>query len=382
MKNTALWLCFVYLTCSCGSDKEVDNERSSDARLEIVDSIQVDLMVSYLTPMDIQDKKGLMLAIQNSPPIAYLIDPKGEIIREMNRPGDDPQAVGSQILSAEFFEDGIALMGRGVVKIYDIDFNLKETFKIPYGLKGMIYSGYNHLQEASIGGEKYLTSFVAAQTDYPNTIPEYYEDFNVLDLICPKTGEFKPLGDFHPESRFLNGKAFYFLRPVFHTSGDLVHYAFQNDTVLYTMDIKENKTIKKTKIPFDDFILFDGYTMGLPSMEEQTMQRDNPGEISSLFHLNGLDIITYTSGMKLQAINDLGRDRPDFREQVRRINHRKYLIMENGKRINKSLKLPEKALNIVLASSDGYLWAMQDVDSLEEEPDRITFYKIQIVNDR
>src|SRR5690606_21460590 len=125
-----------------------------------------------------------------------------------------------------------------VIKTYDAGFNLRKTFKVPYSHGGMMFSGFNHLQEATVDGEKYLTAFYGAQTDFPSHTPEYYEHFNVMDLVHTGTGEFIPLGKFQPNSRFLNGKAHYFLKPEFHALNGMVYYAFSNDTILHTMDLK------------------------------------------------------------------------------------------------------------------------------------------------
>lgn len=367
---------------SCGTDRQSGQPAPLEARLEIVDSVQVDLMVSYPNLMDIRDKTGEMLVLQNSTPVAYLLSPDGKILKKMDRPGDDPEAVGNEILAAEFFEDGIALMGFRVIKTYDTDFNLRKTFKVPYGSGGMMFSGYNHLQEATVDGEKHLTAFYGAQTDFPSHTPQYYENFNVMDLVHTGTGEFIPLGKLQPDSRFLNGRAHYFLKPEFHTVDSVLYYAFTNDTILHTMDLRTPEIIQTTSIPFDEFILFNGYTMGPPSIEEQSVPSDIRGSVSKVFHINGLDIITYTSGIKLHKLKELrdpGLGRAEYSQRLDRVNYKKYLILKNGKRLNTTIKLPEKLLSVEVASSDGFLWATQNVDILEEEPDIVTFYKLQVV---
>lgn len=63
---------------------------------------------------------------------------------------------------------------------------LRKTIKVPYGPGGMIYSGYNHLQEATVDGEKYLTAFYGTQTDHPSHTPEHYVDFNVKIQLEPE----------------------------------------------------------------------------------------------------------------------------------------------------------------------------------------------------
>src|SRR5690554_3045010 len=61
-----------------------------------------------------------------------------------------------------------------------------------------------------------------------------------------------------------------FLKPEFHTVDSMLYYAFTNDTILHTMDLNMREIIRTTPIPFDEFILFNGYTMGPPSIAEQS----------------------------------------------------------------------------------------------------------------
>jgi len=380
-KSVAVFLSVGFFV-SCKTDRKTGQSDSIQARLEVVDSIQVDLMVSYLNLMDVRDETGEMLLLQNSSSVAYLLSPDGEILQKTDRPGDDPQAVGNEIFAAEFFEDGIALMGNGVIKTYDMQFNLRESFVIPYGHGGMVYSGYNHLQEATVDGEKFLTAFYGTQTDFPSHVLEYYKNFNVMDLVDTKTREFIPLGNLDENSRFLNGKAHNFLKPEYHTVDNMLYYAFTNDTILHKLDLRTREIIQTEPIPFDDFILFNGYTMGPPSIEEQSAPSDMRGIISKVFHVNGFDIITYTSGIKLHKMEeqgDPGLGRAAYRERLDRLNYKKYLILKNGKRLNTELRLPEKLLAVEIASGDGFLWASQNVDILEEEPDKVTLYKLQVL---
>lgn len=376
-------IAFAFIGCfsQCTGRSEKSNLSDFKARLELVDSVQFDVLASGLNLMDIHAGTGHMLLIQTSPPVVYIFDQKGQLIQSNKLPIQGPGAVGNDIASAEFFEDGVALMGRNVINIYDSELTFLKTLKFPFPASGMMYLGFNHLQEATIDGINYLTAFNGVQNDFPANQPGYYQHFNVLDHVNLETEEFKPIGKLQPESRFLDGKVHYFLKPTFHTVGNLLYYALDNDTVLYTMDLKTEEIINKIKIPFDNFVVSQGLTMGQAGIDEQLKPTDWAGKISNFFHVDSLDIFLYNPGIKLSKIEEMKilYSKESVGEKYDSLNAKRYLILKDGKSLNNNMKLPTKMIDVVQASADGYLWASQKVSALKEEPDKVTFYKLQVV---
>ena len=82
--------------------------------------------------------------------------------------------------------------------------------------------------------------------------------------------------------------------------------------------------------------------------------------------------------MKLSDIRAIPEG-PDKSGQIRKIDYNKYLILKDGERVNANLRLPEKISYFDMADNEGYLWAHQNVNILDEEPDLITFYKLKVV---
>lgn len=395
MKNPSYHLTFLLaILCfsACTDSPDYTVTATGNYKLSIVDSVQIDLLSSGLVISDVNDKTGNLLAVQSDPPMAYILSPEGQVLKTMNRQKDDPQAVGS-ILSGEFFEDGIALMGRMVVKTYDMDFNLRKSLKAHYNSSGMIYMGHNHLHEFNTAEGKRLLSFFGPQTEESSLFEAYYENYNLADIIDPTLVEstnakmtesgtdlvYKPIGGFSEDSRFLNGKAHYFLRPLFDIKNNRMIYAFENDTTLFKMNLPNGEIEERYRIPFDDFILFDGYTMGKAGINEQNTPRDRPGRVNHVYQVDGFEVIVYNSGMKLADMEALDINSPDFRQQLRRIDYKKYLILKDGKRLNSELKFPEKVSYFDLADKNGFIWGHQNVNILEEEPEVITFYKLKVV---
>lgn len=353
------------------------------ARLEVVDSLQLDVLTSSLNLMDIHDSSGHLLFIETEPPVVYVFNQKGDRIKRKTLPVDGPESVGNNILSAEFFKDGVALMGRRTINIYDKNLNFQQSLRIPSSPKGMVYLGFNHLQEAEINGAKYLTVFNGVRTDFPANQPEYYQQFNVMDYVNPNIGEFKPIGKLQSGSRFLDNKVHRFLKPTFHTAGHLLYYALDTDTVLYTIDLNTESVVNEVKIPFDDFVLSPGLTMGRAGMDEQSQPTDWPGRITNLFYVNDLHVVLYNPGIKLSKMEALKGVYEDgaLRERYDSLNSKRYLILKDGKRLNKDIELSARLFDVVQVSPDGYLWASQHVEWFEHEPDQVTFYKLKLLMD-
>uniref|UniRef100_UPI0040480B00 hypothetical protein n=1 Tax=Roseivirga sp. TaxID=1964215 RepID=UPI0040480B00 len=381
---------------SCQQENQNSEKIASNYELQIVDSVRIDLLSSGLNIVDVNDVTGNILGIQSDPPVAYILSPKGEILKIMDREPNDPQAVGEYLLSGEFYEDGIALMGMMRVKTYDNEFNLRRSTKPHYNQSGMIYMGHNHLFEIKVEEHNRLITYFGPQTELRFQVPEYYEEFNVVDVLDPYlvaegmiTTEnteglvYKPIGSLPEDSRYkLSGRAFYFMKPVIDVKKDRLFYAFKDDTTLYELALPSGELMRKTTIPFDNFILFKGYIMGRAGFAEQSKPRDWQGSIDYLFRVNDFDIVIYRSGVKLADIQAMDEESSDFRQKVDNVNYTKHLIIKNGKRMNNELRLPEKISYIDLADNNGFLWAHQDISNLEEEPQFITFYKLKVVEVR
>lgn len=379
---------------SCDKEKGKTAEQSSEFyELAIVDSVQVELLTSGISIMDVQDKTGNLLAIQSSPPIAYLLSPTGKILKKMDRSGQDPQAVGDMILSAEFYEDGIALMGQMRIKTYDIDFNIRKSLIPTYDQSGMIYMGFNHLFEFDGPKNKQLVAFFGGpQTELHSSNKEYYKAYNIVDVVDPylmdesltreENGKnvFKPTGELTTASRYsLADKAFYFMKPLFDVKQSELIYAFKDDTTLFKRSLPTGEIISQYTIPFDKFILFQGLSLGKAGFSQQNQPRDRSGSIEKVYQMDDFHIIVYHSGMKMSEMQEFDGSSPDYRSQLDKINFKKHLILKDGKKVNIGLKLPKKVSYFHLADNSGYLWASKDNTALEEEPEFVTFYKLKVI---
>ena len=400
-----IYIQLVVLLAACKSP-DVSSEASvaTAYKLEIADSVQVDILAAYPKILDVHKTTGEILLAQSSPPHVWILSTEGKVLKEWSKSGDGPDEIGANLLSAEFFEDKIALMGYMTVKLFDRDFNLIDIYKAGYPSSGMIYVGYNHLFEFESNGESQLVSYMGGpQTEIPSIQKEYYKAFNIVDVLSPNrhttnvrqpaarlesegsktkdntsTDFYEPVGELQPHSRYLNDRAYYLMKPEFDVRDNQLFYALTDDTTLNVLELPSGNPLRHYSIPFDEFILFEGYSLGKEGYAEQDIPRDWEGKITKLLHVDDKEVIFYTSGIKLTTLEQF-RDDPDFRAQTRRINHTKYLIVKDGKRLNTELKLDKKYETPFMADDQGYIWTAQNINELEEEPDLLTFYKLRIV---
>jgi hypothetical protein len=288
-------------------------------------------------------------------------------------------------MSAEFWKDGYAIMGYGYLVTYDQNFEPLKKIRIEQDLFGMVYGGVNHLQTITQDGEEKLLIFYGQEENYMTIQPEFYENFHMLSVVDTETESFTPYGYLHQESIFKQGRAYYFMRPFFQAKGTETRVVMNNDTVLYTFDA-QGQEVNRRVIPFENYILFKGYTMGEAGIEEQNKPQDIAGSIQAYLHIHGIDLIQYRSGLSLDRIQtiqgDGSKDPQQIQQELRKANPEKVVLMKDGQRISDYITLPTRVGVLSGVDSKGGIWAAQNVNALDTEPEYLTLYKLKIVNNK
>jgi hypothetical protein len=376
----------IWLLAACGGSTV---EQTLDIRtkydLAIVDSILVkDVLINYPMIGSVNPQSGNLLISSielsySDEPKLWEISPQGSLIRTIDLSPEGPSGVG-MILSYEYFEDGYSLLGYNKLAVMDAELEAKILMDLPPASTSTIYSGINHLKSIKTPLGEQLLYFHGPLTTALISQPEYYRDWHFLSLVNTDELKVEPFGRLHPESKFNQGRAYYGMLSKFDVAGDKLKAVVDTDTVLYTFDANGN-IISHHGIPFDKFIVEKGYTMGPTGFKEQNDPRDEAGNISSLLHVDGFDIIQYTSGLTYAAFTDIvGVNRENYdRVRLRQANPNKTIILKEGQLVSDYLTLPERIFELSHASPDGYLWATQNTAALEEEPDGLVLYKVAIL---
>jgi len=382
-------LCLSFWACDSASNEAIDansgeaiNTASSGYQLQIVDSLIISTLPSETYIQDIHPENGniLMMQRRGRGQILMETDGNGKILQTFKHPSDGPTKVGSNLLSACYFDDGFALMGSfGALLFTDNQFEPLRRKRIPMGFDLSAYPGFRHLQVLNIDGKSMLVLFYGAHTEMDNTESTYYEAYNLLSMYNPETDEFSPIGGLPEASIFRNGKAHYFLDTRFQVVGEEVKAIITGENLLYTVALEGGK-IAHRQIPFDDFVLHEGFSLGPKGMDEQGDIREIDGTIRSYLQVGDKEVFVYSSGLTLdarQAIAGDGKDKEAW-VKLRKALPTKYLIMQNGKAANAFISLPERIGYLTMVDAGGNIWATQNVDAMDEEPDVVTIYKLRI----
>jgi hypothetical protein len=385
MQNIILPLTIIALFWACGaSDADEMSSSPNTYTITIADSLEIPLMASFGAVLSVhpQNDDLLVYTSEGGQNILLHITQQGGIIKRFDYPKEGPASAGSLLMSAEFWKDGYAIMGYGYLVTYDQNFEPLKKIRIEQDLFGMVYGGVNHLQTIIQDGKEKLLIFYGQQESYNTIQPEFYENFHMLSVVDTETESFTPYGYLHQESIFKQGRAYYFMRPFFQATGTETRVVMNNDTVLYTFDA-QGKEINRSVIPFDNYILFKGYTMGEAGIDEQSKPRDVGGTIQTYMHINGIDLIRYSSGVtldRIQAIQgDSSKDLQLMQAEFREANPEKILLMKDGRRVSNDIKLPARVSVLSGVDSEGGIWAAQNVNALDTEPEYLTLYKLKIV---
>lgn len=386
-RNCTLILILSLAILSCGGGSDRNTENTANYKLEIVDSLQFDILTPVLKIVDVDTKTGNLLVIQFRPTKAMIFSPDMELLVEKEFLASDPKGPGGSLMSGTFFGDGIALLGQNNVSVFDENLQFQKVLR-PHYASQMHYGGKKHIYQfaTETGEPRLVTFFGESQSEFWEGMEEFYDEFNIVDVVDPtqytdpRDTVFMPIGGLTPDSRYRNGKAHYFLRPIFDVKQNVLHYVLHNDTTLFRRNLPDGEIIESLTIPFDEFITFQGYSMGEAGEEEQNKPRDREGRVESVYHLNGFDVVFYHSGILLSEMMNY-KDSPNPQKEFERIDYLKYLILKDGKRLNKELRLNPKILNLQFADENGFLYTSQNPQILEEEPEEYTIYKMRIVED-
>lgn len=385
MQKTLLLFCTALFFWSCGAP-DTDGTVSLDQAytVTIADSLEIPIMTSFGTVLSVHPQTDdlLVYTSEGGQNILLHITQQGEMIKRFDYPKEGPASAGSLLMSAEFWKNGYAIMGYGYLVTYDQNFEPLKKIRIEQDLFGMVYGGVNHLQTITQNGEDKLLIFYGQEETYNVTQPEFYENFHMLSVVDIETESFTPYGYFHEESIFKQGQAYYFMRPFFQSIGNETRLVMNHDTVLYTFDA-QGKEVNRSAIPFDNYIVFKGYSMGEAGIDEQSKPRDVGGAIQAYMHINGIDLIRYSSGVtldRIQAIQgDGSKDPQQMQAELKEANPEKILLMKDGRRVSTDIKIPARVSVLSGVDSRGGIWAAQNVNALDIEPEYLTLYKLKIV---
>jgi len=377
------FLCLFIWACGSSSNEVANIETKGKYKLQVVDSLIINTLPSETFIQDIHSENGNILIMQRKGrgQILMEVDVNGKILQTFEHPTEGPQRAGSTLLSACYFKDGFALMGSfGYLVLTDNQFEPIKRTRIPMGFNLAAYPGFRHLQVLNTDEKSLLVLYYGSHSTSDFTEAAYYKEYNLLSIFDSEIEEFLPIGGLPQTSIFRNGKAHYFLDTRFQVVGEKIKATIVKENLLYTLDLNSSVLDYKS-IPFDNFVLHEGFSLGPQGLDQQGDIREINGTIRSFIQVADKEVFVYSSGLTLDARQAIAGDGQDEEAWVklRKALPNKYLITNNGEPVSDFLSLPPRVGHLTMADAGGNIWASQTVEALEEEPEVVTIYKLRIV---
>jgi hypothetical protein len=380
MKKSYLFLIVLSILVLSCEEKFSNRANSGDYYydLEVVDSLTIDYLGEmYLLSVDAEN--DLFLFMGSKYDQLMLVNLQGEIISEYNQPTDAPGSFGNIAMGGSVYNGRIAIMGLRKFNVYDLEFNLLESFEKDNLVSiSMIYLGYEHLQPVEIDGQIHYISYSAGpQTTYESDDLNYYLEYNNFEFINTATKTFETIVPLHERSLFYQPKtAFNPVKPWFQVVGEEIHYVHNMDSMYYRYDIKNPENHFAEQIPFDDFFLPKGFEFGKENTESS--QKDRSGSVSNIFVHDGQSLILYRSGLKEYEIPEKTDDNTENWKRILEKDKLKLIVRENDGSYSAPSTISSK-LTLQSFDKKGRLWVKPNLYFLDYEPDMVTFYETKLI---
>lgn len=375
IKNRIAILLIWVVICSC-SEREKDAHNTDDSNeweLVILDSIQVDYL-GNIDGGDFRNGIGVFFNFQENKLIEF--DANGTITHETSYPKDGPGKVQypSQL---RYTEDGRLFAASFMGWLYELnpDLTLKQEIKLSF--PSQAHDGGGFIRNLEHWNDSLISYYPGRDGANPYD-PHFFRDHFLLEKIDPKTGGSVPIIKIPSTSRYSTDK--YFERPwiQFGITGNILHMALSNETMIHTYDLSNGGSYINT-VDFQPSKFLDN---GEHQEEYQYISGTKmlDGDIRQLFVTQKGTIIIFLEGIEEEIFipNELNIPKnfpkyKDFQNQILKI------ILPDSS-LSNEIKIPYRIgrfLNIEELEKPFY--ALRDDDYLGEEQDYITFYKLQLI---
>ncbi|WP_297337304.1 hypothetical protein [Algoriphagus sp.] len=385
MKSNFFWsLLFFAWFVACQNEKSSDLSKAKNLQLEIVDSIRVDY-IGNLSFMDVKPslQRALFFDIQKR---AFLVtDFQGNKLGEFVKEQDSPDGFGSFPMGAGRLmeRDRVQVVSMFGVFEYDFEGNLLQSAKTPDDEIKSFSGRIDAQREIYPVNDKLLMTGLIARGEYNKTQPEFYDEFEQLVWIDPRTGSMEQFLSLDSASLFQNGQSHEpgMLSATFEVIDDQLVVINGGEPVLRMYELAAPyQIIKRVPLNLTDFQVNEGED---PLKADPRAISFDPsyGIISKLVRVGDFLVISYTTGYdeldraEYQAVNSQQAYR-DFNERIAGKYKNRIQIMNLDGEKMADFEFPEKLGN-TMVSRDGALW-FNALPNSEVEEDFFQLYRVEI----
>ncbi|MBD3629376.1 hypothetical protein [Cyclobacterium sp.] len=157
-----------------------------------------------------------------------------------------------------------------------------------------------------------------------------------------------------------------------------VQFVFATDTLFHTYDLsQQGNGLSIEGIPFDKFILNPGYPIG--GRKDYDTPKPMAGVVEGFFSIHNKGLMLYRSGISLEEFPTPGTvTREERTEIISQLNPLKFLVRETEGGYSKVGHCPP-LFTPTHVDEKNRLWARQNVNLLDQEPEFFTIYQVALV---
>lgn len=234
-------LLFVSL-CACSKNSANEEDHLGlNYELEIIDSIQVDVMES-ITAMDFKSDRGLVYSYQSN--MITVFDADGKTLKSKTYPKEGPGSVGF-VTNLRFLDNGDILLypfGNRMV-LLDPDLEVKKNLEMPFPaeLHGAAYFQYMF---AYHGDDVFL--FYPGRDGGNPYLNNFYKDYKMLEKLNLKSGISEASYKLPENSKYQSDLTYDYPTVTLSAGKDKIYVALDTESLIHIYDPKSDTPAKET----------------------------------------------------------------------------------------------------------------------------------------
>lgn len=363
-------LLFVLLSaCSNNSEQE---SLDLNFELQIIDSIQVDLMESVMA-MDFKGDRGVVYTYQSNQ--ITLFDSDGKTIRSKSYPKEGPGSIRF-LTNMRFLDNGNILLyplGNTLI-LLDEDLEVIKNLEMPFPpeLQGAAYFQYMfavHGDEAFIyypgrdGGNPYL--------------PNYYKDHKILERLNLNTGISQPTYKLPENSKYQSDLTYSYPTVTLSARNEKIYVALDAESLIHVYDAKSDAPALKT-LDFKPrkFVQMPGEKAESVSFYGKIY----PGRIKNIFAIPEGVVVHYNEGVEEEVYQRESLVEKENWDKLPDYNMIKLKVYLEEKGWSNEIQVPAHIHAIHgIHDVENSFYGFRNDDHIGEEQDFRTFYKLKLI---
>ncbi len=363
------------LVSLCACSKNSDNEEDTldlNFELEIIDSIQVDVMES-ISAMDFNKEQGVVYSYHNNQITKF--DSNGKTLNSKIYPKEGPGSLGF-VTNLRFMETGEILLypfGNKLV-ILDADLEIKKNLEMsfPAELHGAAYFQYMF----AVYGEDVFLFYPGRDGGNPY-LNNFYKDYKILEKLNLKSGISEASYKLPLNSKYQSELTYDYPTVILSAGNDRIYVALDTESLIHIYDPNTDApALESLDFEPQKFVQMPGEKSEFVSYYGKIYR----GGIKNLFAVPNGVVVHYNEGIEsdiYQRESLLEQENwsmlPDFDRQ-------KLKVYQEKKGWSNEIIIPPN-IEVISGINDleNSFYGFRHDDYIGEEQDFITFYKLRLV---